>query len=190
MGLGTLIPWTEATWNAWKLIPRDACEAYRINSKGVVISCWSRGGIGRLTSDWREKQPYTTQKGHKRIELRTTDGRAIRVMVHVLVLEAFVGPRPVGMEACHCDGNPANNDVVNLRWDSPTANWRDRRKHGRGCEGVKNVHAKLNDDVVREIRGMRANGAKLRELAERFGVSTAKISQISLMKSWRHVDGA
>lgn len=50
--------------------------------------------------------------------------------VHRLVLEAFVGPCPDGMEACHNDGNWANAELVNLRWDTPSANQHDRVRHG------------------------------------------------------------
>jgi hypothetical protein len=40
------------------------------------------------------------------------------VTIHGAVLEAFVGPRPEGMEACHNNGNPAANRLENLRWDT------------------------------------------------------------------------
>lgn len=50
--------------------------------------------------------------------------------VHTLVLEAFVGPRPDGMEACHRDGNPLNNRASNLRWDTHRANVWDAIRHG------------------------------------------------------------
>jgi hypothetical protein len=52
------------------------------------------------------------------------------VLVHHLVLIAFVGPRPEGFDGCHNDGNPANNCLDNLRWDTPSGNMRDKRKHG------------------------------------------------------------
>jgi len=38
--------------------------------------------------------------------------------VHRLVLEAFVGPCPDGMECCHNDGDRTNNRLENLRWDT------------------------------------------------------------------------
>jgi hypothetical protein len=57
--------------------------------------------------------------------------------VHKLVLEAFVGPRPPGMEACHWDGNPANNHVDNLRWDTRSANGLDRVRHGNHNQANK-----------------------------------------------------
>lgn len=49
--------------------------------------------------------------------------------VHVLVLQAFVGPRPPGQQGCHNDGNPKNNLLTNLRWDTPSGNYSDRKKH-------------------------------------------------------------
>ena len=37
-------------------------------------------------------------------------------LVHHLVLEAFVGPCPPGMEARHADDDPSNNNLSNLSW--------------------------------------------------------------------------
>ena len=50
--------------------------------------------------------------------------------VHVLVLEAFVGPRPEGMQCCHNNGIADDNKLKNLRWDTPRNNVRDRKLHG------------------------------------------------------------
>lgn len=59
--------------------------------------------------------------------------------VHRLVLEAFVGSCPEGMECCHGPGGPTDNRLVNLRWDTHQANLCERfgsldrcpRGHGR-----------------------------------------------------------
>lgn len=59
------------------------------------------------------------------------NGKQRLVFVHVLVLTAFVGPRPEGMECCHGDGDPQNNHLSNLRWDTPSANQQDTLHHGR-----------------------------------------------------------
>lgn len=50
------------------------------------------------------------------------DGKHTVRYVHHLVLEAFVGPRPPGMEACHFDGNAQNNRLENLRWGTSAEN--------------------------------------------------------------------
>lgn len=61
--------------------------------------------------------------------------------IHRLVLLAFVGPAPEGMVTCHNDGNPTNNRLDNLRWDTPSANMVDRVKHGTDPEARK-THCK------------------------------------------------
>lgn len=48
--------------------------------------------------------------------------------VHILVLEAFVGPRPEGMLGLHGDDDPLNNKLVNLRWGTHEDNQVDRKK--------------------------------------------------------------
>ena len=42
--------------------------------------------------------------------------------VHLLVLEAFVGPRPPGMEALHGDDERDNNRLDNLSWGTHAVN--------------------------------------------------------------------
>lgn len=60
------------------------------------------------------------------------DKRPVFTTAHVLVMAAFVRPRPDGLEVCHWDGNPANNALSNLRYDTPQGNAQDRKRHGRG----------------------------------------------------------
>ena len=57
-------------------------------------------------------------------------------LVHHLVLEAFVSPRPDGLEACHGDGDARNNAVSNLRWGTHKSNEADKLRHG--------THPKVN----------------------------------------------
>jgi hypothetical protein len=51
--------------------------------------------------------------------------------VHRLVLEAFVGPCPVGMEACHENDVKTDNRLSNLAWKTRSANLRDAVRNGR-----------------------------------------------------------
>lgn len=64
-------------------------------------------------------------KGYPQVNI----GRRAR-RVHTLVLEAFVGLRPSELDCCHGDGDPTNNSLTNLRWDTPTANAQDAIRHG------------------------------------------------------------
>ncbi|MDP7729481.1 NUMOD4 motif-containing HNH endonuclease [Mycobacterium sp. TY813] len=58
------------------------------------------------------------------------NNRGKQVLVHHLVLDAFVGPRPEGMVCCHNDGDGSNNRVGNLRWDTYGENNLDLVRHG------------------------------------------------------------
>lgn len=79
--------------------------------KGKPISSWSDG------------------TGHRLVGLYKS-GKVTNRSLHTLVLEAFTGPRPDGMEGCHNDGDPSNNSIGNLRWDTRKGNVADSFKHG------------------------------------------------------------
>jgi hypothetical protein len=74
--------------------------------------------------------------GRLRIKLKG-GGRVQHYKVHTLVLTAFVGPRPDGMECCHNDGDCTNNHLSNLRWDTPSENAFDKVRHGTHAMLIK-----------------------------------------------------
>ena len=108
-------------------------------------------------------------------------------IVHRLVLRAFVGECPEGMQACHGDGNCQNNRLENLRWDTPEGNWKDRRNHGRinPRRGSKCGGAKLDDEKVQTIyRLYGTNNYSQRDLAKLFNISQMVIWSIVNRTSW------
>lgn len=54
-----------------------------------------------------------------------------RAKVHRLVMEAFVGPVPNGMEICHINGNGFDNRLENLRYDTHRKNMADLSVYDR-----------------------------------------------------------
>jgi hypothetical protein len=60
--------------------------------------------------------------------------------VHILVMLAFVGPCPDGLEVCHNDGDHRNVALLNLRYDTRKANVADLVRHGKAwwLNGFKN----------------------------------------------------
>lgn len=52
------------------------------------------------------------------------------ISIHKLVLQSFVGDPPEGMECCHNNGDPSDNRLSNLRWDTRKGNVSDQIKHG------------------------------------------------------------
>lgn len=81
----------------------------------------------------RVLRPRRKESGHLSVQL----GRGKNSPIHHLVLEAFVGPRPEGMEALHYDDDPTNNVLWNLRWGTPSENHFDRVRNGRNWNANK-----------------------------------------------------
>lgn len=105
--------------------------------------------------------------------------------VHLLVLLAFVGPRPDGMVSRHLDGNSLNNKLGNLAYGTHQQNMNDRAAHGNHhIYGEESKKAKLTEAQVLEIRSCSTPGV---ELARRFGVAKQSIYQIRWGKVWKHL---
>ena len=119
---------------------------YRVGSDGSVWSCWrlAGGGSGRhsfISSDWRELTKKAGSRGYPIVGL-TRDKKVKTVYVQSLVLEAFVGPRPAGMQACHYpDPTATNVALCNLKWGTPSENNRHKEVQGTHQIGEKNPRA-------------------------------------------------
>ena len=161
---------------------------YGVGSDGTVWSNLQKSGPGlprEFGAVWFALKPDVGDKGHLRVAL-WKDGSPTRKLVHHIVLETFVGPRPSGMEGCHFpDGDPSNNYVSNLRWDTPQGNWRDRKAHGHARAWSKISAA----DVIR-IHEFGRTGMNLKDIAAAFGISDTQVSNILSGRSWKEYTGA
>ncbi len=156
---------------------------YRVGDDGSVWSCWGGRKPPRITDKWRQlAQNRNGLCGHLKVSLGRNNQRA----VHRLVLEAFVGKRPDGMEACHWDGNPANNSLSNLRWDTRSGNRKDDIRHGKGI-GERHHSARLTNQQVRDIRSEYRPGMGFKSLALKHGVSVTTAFLIVSKRAWRHI---
>lgn len=166
--------------------PVEGYPGYRVSSDGRVESCWTRRGRYCVpTETWRPLKPIL-RGGYPSVNL-ARGGKKTICRIHRLVLEAFVGPCPEGHVACHGDGDRANNDLSNLRWDTPRANSDDSLRHGTRAMGSRCRSAKLGERDILEIRRFRAEGVSTGELASRLGVSKKNVEAIVSRRSWRHL---
>jgi hypothetical protein len=105
-----------------------------------------------------------------------------RHAVHVLMLTAFVGPRPKGQQGMHDDDVPTHNVLGNLSWGTPKQNIA-MRKHARG---ERQGSAKLNVETVLTLR-TRAQSEPVKQLAEELGLSFSTAYRAINGTTWSHV---
>jgi hypothetical protein len=118
-------------------------------------------------------------------------GRRKYVRVHRLVLLTFVGSAPFGTVACHYNGDPSDNRLENLRYDTYKNNSLDTIRHGRArgwdSAGENNGRSRLTESDVIVIRTDYASGLYLqRELAAKYGVQQSCISKVLLRVTYTH----
>ena len=172
---------TDPIHEAW--LPAVGWEGlYEVSDLGRVRSLPRKGGNNRWYGG-NVLTPYPN-KGYPMVPL-CRKGKRKMCQVHVLVLTAFVGPCPPGMQGCHGDGNRGDPRLSNLRWDTPAGNMRDQYRHGTRVAGDHHPAAKLSDAEVAEIRRRHAAGVSgtappitHRELADIFGISRPHVSGI------------
>jgi hypothetical protein len=160
---------------------------YRFGSDGSVWSRWRQGAKGVLTDSWTFlKGSIDKDTGYRSVTLKTTDPpRKTPFLVHRLILEAFVGPCPPGLECRHYpDRDKLNCRIDNLHWGTHTANQDDKIEHGTDPVGERNGRAKLDWLKVAKIRDLRQRGMMLADIAARYSVSRSLISQICRGEKW------
>lgn len=96
----------------------------------------SEGHLKRVRVRVLKTSPHP-HGGYLLVNLHRDGRQQSGVKVHCLVLEAFDGPCPPGLEACHRDDDYANNNVENLRWDTHSANQHDQVRNGRHANASK-----------------------------------------------------
>lgn len=96
---------------------------YAVSSTGRVRS-YARNPAGELLT--------LSNHGNGYLHVKLYDGRGRKrsVKVHVLMLETFIGPRPIGQVTRHLDGNKANNVLGNLAYGTYSENNDDQVRHG------------------------------------------------------------
>jgi len=169
----------------WKDI--EGFEGYQVSNYGGIKSCRPVNGIGGLKDIYRLLKLPVDRKGYYRIALRRNN-KPIKMFVHRIVLETFVGLCPNGMEARHLDGNSQNNYVENLTWGTPTENRHDRIKHGTHNRGEDHPMTKLKVIEVKQIKNLLEESTLTEQhIGEMFGVSRDVVSKIKQRKNWSWV---
>ena len=97
--------------------------------------------------------------------------------VHQLVMLAFVGPAPEGMEVRHLNGNPTDNRLINLKYGTRRENILDYIYQGKRWR-------RLNIEDVIYIRFALFCGIKGSHIAKELGVSESVISAVKTRRTF------
>jgi hypothetical protein len=153
---------------------------YEVGDLGHVRSLGRRKGTqGNLVL-----KPWLS--GYLRVGL-SRDGKETVIFVHILVLEAFGGPRPGGQQARHGPGGKLDNRLVNLCWGTRSENQMDRVRDGTSNRGERSPRRKFTEAIVSECRRRHAAGEAQAMLAREFGMSRGNMSMIINRKIWTHL---
>lgn len=164
----------------WLPVP-DWEGLYEVSDMGRVRSLSRRRHPGRIL------KPTKTRDGfYWRVDLSRNGEQRTR-LIHQLVLEAFVGPRPEGMVACHGPARSLDNRLSNLSYGTVSENNLDKARDGTVPRGMPGQAIKLTWEQVTEIR-RRATPRKRgigADLALEFGVSRSTIYDILSEQIWK-----
>lgn len=124
---------------------------YEISNTGRLVSLVGRRGpryeMTAAPSNW----------GYRRAVLRGRDGSKKAKLLHVLVAEAFIGPRPPDTEVRHLNGNRLDNRRDNLTYGTRSENIADTIQHGRHNNQSKS-HCKWGHEFTEENTLLFPNG--------------------------------
>lgn len=135
---------------------------YEVSDHGRVRSLpWTkiRSNGAMFTLRGRVLKASPSSSGYPRVTLHK-NGRMTYKHVHTLVMASFVGPQPENTDVCHSDGNPTNNRLSNLRFDTRVGNMRDAITQGRTfplrtglCRNQLHEMTPKNTRIVHRKRG-------------------------------------
>jgi len=168
----------------WKPIPGWE-GLYEASNLGRIRSCPREGvtSFGVRSYGGEIIKPIRAKTGYM-VANFIHAGKRKQVLIHRCVLLAFIGEPRKGQQACHNNGDRADNRLANLRWDSIKSNHADKKSHGTWQGGENNPIAKLTDDAVRYIR---SSGLSNKSLAKELGVSVGCIDKAKYKQTWKHI---
>jgi hypothetical protein len=166
---------------------------YQVSNLGRVKSLqrtvYGRKGSARPVQE-KVLSPRINKYGYSTTVI-TSGGFKRYVSVHRLVAIAFI-PNPDNLpQVNHINGIKTDNRVENLEWVTAKENVRHSydvlNRKGFSARGTARKNAKMNDEIVADIKREIEKGTSLVVLAKKYGVVYKSIHQIKAGVRWKHV---
>lgn len=163
-------------------------KSKEIDINGIIYTVYENGDIyngkRKITQRPNYKDGYACFTAGKK-------GHRINVKTHSVVGKLFVD-NPDGLaELDHLDNNRMNPSADNLEWVSHQENIRRalcRGSYNGRYVGEKNPKAKLNNDIVKNIRIDFVNGLTQNKISRKYNVPWSTVHNIVTYQTWKHVD--
>jgi hypothetical protein len=154
---------------------------YQVSSSGQVRS------LDRVTKTAKGSRYYKGRvlslaphsHGYLVVNLRSGSKGGIVTYVHRLVADAFLTAEENKTQVNHKDLNKTNNKVENLEFVTNFEN----SLHAF-ASGVLVGKTILNNVQRKEIRKLRKQGLKLKEIAAQFNISESAVSEVARGTTW------
>lgn len=176
-----------ARWSKNTLPPDEPGEFWR---DVPSVPGYQASNKGRVRSRYKILKAHALKKSGHLMVSPSVAGRQRPMAVHVMVCEAWNGPKnDPKLECRHRDGVPSNNRPVNLCWGTKLENQRDRWDHDTCNTGQRNGKATLtNEQAIAIYRRARAKDDR-RAIAKDFGVTVNLVGLIAGGHRWSAVTG-
>lgn len=152
----------------WKDIPTKC--GYEVSNVGNV----------RRKSSGKPIKLTTNSHGYKVVGIHGQQYRA-----HRLVLNAFVGPCPEGLQCAHLNGVRDDNRLENLKWVTPKENCFHKIAHGTNSinVGEDNPNCSIDNEDVVGIRWLYKKGFTLSDISRLLKINVKTVQKITSNKS-------
>jgi len=162
--------------------------------KSVYEDCYEVSNFGEIKRKKKSRGTHPgrilRQQSHYGYPIVTlnVNGRRVVKFVHIIMAQAFLGERKLGIkmddwQVNHMDGNKTNNHISNLEYVTHRENIAHAKSNGLYASGEKNGNSILTEELVKEIR-KRAETEYHRTVAESLGISRATITMVVQNTVW------
>lgn len=167
--------------NEYKIHPEF--KSYGIFQDGTIMRIVDSKG----SSAGKILKPSIDGRGYSTFTPIDNNGKKRSITGHKLVMEAWVGKRPIGMILHHKDFCKTNIKLDNLEYITQGYSLRLASKRGILPKGEEKKLSKLKNMDIEKIKELLFMGERQRVIAKRFNVHQSTIGRINQNLIWKHI---